>query len=196
MSDDINVYFGRFRDGDRVGFTRIYESLLVELTTFAYARIGSREDAQEIVVDTMLKLWKGRKGLETYAHAKNLCYRIVANACIDRLRKNARQRIREHEYDREQDREAALELVLGVSRWEEVMKLIKAEIPNLPLRQQQVFLLLCENKSAQEIAQELNIKISTVYKQRDAACEKIRHVLVKKGIDASMLIFLWAWWNI
>jgi len=197
MSYDVNELFKGFRGGDRICFARMYEPLSAEMATSASAKgVRIKEDVEEIVVDAMLKLWKHREKMKSYDHARNFCYKMVANACTDYFRREARQRKRMGRYIKDFDRDDAIEFVMGASRWYEVMKLIEAEIPHLPPRQQQVFRLLCEHMPVRDIAQELGIEISVVYKQRDAAYGKLRLVLEKKGYDASTLILLCVWWNI
>jgi RNA polymerase sigma-70 factor (ECF subfamily) len=49
--------------------------------------LGSRDDADELLPDVFLKVWKGAGLFQSRADPVTWIYRIATNACIDRLRR-------------------------------------------------------------------------------------------------------------
>lgn len=72
--------------------TRFNEEILplhADMFRAAVALLGSREEAQDIVQEAMVKLWSGRERLDEVKCMKAYCYGMVRNACITYLsRKN------------------------------------------------------------------------------------------------------------
>jgi RNA polymerase sigma-70 factor (ECF subfamily) len=65
-----------------------YESLLMR---FFVQILGHREDAEEAVVDTFLKLWRGAPSYRGEASVRTWLYRIANSTAIDALRRRRRQ---------------------------------------------------------------------------------------------------------
>jgi RNA polymerase sigma-70 factor (ECF subfamily) len=53
--------------------------------------VGSYDDAEDLVQETLLKAWRDRSGFEGRAAARTWLYRIATNACIDHLRRTGRR---------------------------------------------------------------------------------------------------------
>lgn len=58
-------------------------SLRDKLYRFANRLINNSEEATDAVHDTMLKLWKGRKGLKSISNIDSYAYTILKNICFD-----------------------------------------------------------------------------------------------------------------
>ena len=56
-----------------------------------YRMVGSYDDAEDLVQETLLKAWRDRSGFEGRAAARTWLYRIATNACIDHLRRTGRR---------------------------------------------------------------------------------------------------------
>ena len=61
-----------------------YSSRLYRL---AYSLLGSKEEAEDIVQEVYLKLWKMRNDLPSYNSIEGLSVRITRNICLDLLRR-------------------------------------------------------------------------------------------------------------
>ena len=63
------------------------ESVIVReqdmLFRFAYMRVGSREDAEDIVQDVFLKLFRSSENLKSVRNVKHYLIRSISNACRD-----------------------------------------------------------------------------------------------------------------
>jgi len=56
-----------------------------------YRMVGSYDDAEDLVQETLLKAWRDRSGFQGRAAARTWLYRIATNTCIDHLRRTGRQ---------------------------------------------------------------------------------------------------------
>jgi RNA polymerase sigma-70 factor (ECF subfamily) len=56
-----------------------------------YRMVGSYDDAEDLVQDTLLKAWRDRSGFAGRAAVRTWLYRIATNVCIDHLRRTGRR---------------------------------------------------------------------------------------------------------
>ena len=57
------------------------------LYRMAFRLMDSREEAEDIVQEVYVKLWKMRHELDKYNSIEALCVRITRNLCLDQLRR-------------------------------------------------------------------------------------------------------------
>ena len=68
---------------------KIIEKEQDELFRFAYMRVGSREDAEDIVQDVFLKLYASEENLKHVRNIEHYLLRSISNCCQDYHRKKA-----------------------------------------------------------------------------------------------------------
>ena len=81
----------RARAGDGEAFRALTEPHRRELQVHCYRMLGSLQDAEDAVQDTLLSAWQGLSGFEGRASIRTWLYRIATNRCLDALR-SARRR--------------------------------------------------------------------------------------------------------
>ena len=81
----------RARAGDGDAFRALTEPHRRELQVHCYRMLGSLQDAEDAVQDTLLSAWQGLSGFEGRASIRTWLYRIATNRCLDALR-SARRR--------------------------------------------------------------------------------------------------------
>src|SRR4051794_441070 len=81
----------RARVGDSDAFRQLTQPHRRELQVHCYRMLGSVQDAEDAVQETLLSAWQGLAGFEGRASMRTWLYRIATNRCLDALR-SARRR--------------------------------------------------------------------------------------------------------
>jgi RNA polymerase sigma-70 factor, ECF subfamily len=82
--------------GDRAAFSALTEPHRRELLTHCYRMLGSLQEAEDLVQETLLRAWRrldtfaGRSALRTWL------YKIATNACLDALKRRPRRALPQH----------------------------------------------------------------------------------------------------
>ncbi|MFL5826235.1 MAG: RNA polymerase subunit sigma-70 [Thermoleophilaceae bacterium] len=79
------------RAGDQDAFRELTEPYRHELQLHCYRIVGSTQDAEDLVQETLLAAWRGLDQFTEQASIRNWLYRIATNRSIDALRASARQ---------------------------------------------------------------------------------------------------------
>jgi len=81
----------RITNQDEAGFAALTEPYRRQLHLHCYRMVGSFDDAEDIVQDTLLRAWKGWTGFEGRSMVRTWLYRIATNACLDFLESRSRR---------------------------------------------------------------------------------------------------------
>jgi RNA polymerase sigma-70 factor, ECF subfamily len=81
----------RARAGDEEAFRELTEPLRRELQVHCYRILGSVQDAEDMVQETLLAAWRGLEEFEGRASVRNWLYRIATNRCLNALRARSRR---------------------------------------------------------------------------------------------------------
>jgi len=79
----------RFLEGDEQAFTEIVRQWESKIFNLAWRYMGNREDAQDVVQETFLSVFKSAKSLRDPASFSTWLYRITLNHCRSRWRRRA-----------------------------------------------------------------------------------------------------------
>jgi RNA polymerase sigma-70 factor (ECF subfamily) len=85
----------RARTGDGEAFRELTGPYRRELQVHCYRMLGSLQDAEDALQDTMLAAWQGLEGFEGRASIRSWLYRIATNRCLNTLRSARRRPARE-----------------------------------------------------------------------------------------------------
>jgi RNA polymerase sigma-70 factor (TIGR02960 family) len=85
----------RARAGDGEAFRELTEPYRRELQLHCYRMLGSLQDAEDVLQDTLLAAWQGLGGFEERASIRTWLYRIATNRCLNALRSTSRRPAKE-----------------------------------------------------------------------------------------------------
>ncbi len=81
----------RATSGDERAFRELTDPLRRELQLHCYRMLGSMQDAEDMVQETMLGAWRGLGSYERRASVRSWLYRIATNRCLNALRDASRR---------------------------------------------------------------------------------------------------------
>src|SRR3982751_2988570 len=76
----------RARAGDQDAFRELTDPHRRELQVHCYRILGSVQDAEDLVQETLLAAWRGLGGFEGRSSLRTWLYRIATNRCLNALR--------------------------------------------------------------------------------------------------------------
>jgi RNA polymerase sigma-70 factor (ECF subfamily) len=85
----------RARAGDSDAFQEVTEPYRRELQVHCYRMLGSFQDAEDALQDTLLAAWQGLGGFEGRASLRTWLYRIATNRCLNARRSASRRPAKE-----------------------------------------------------------------------------------------------------
>jgi RNA polymerase sigma-70 factor (TIGR02960 family) len=81
----------RARAGDQDAFCQLTEPHRRELQAHCYRILGSAQDAEDAVQETLLAAWRGLGGFEERSSVRTWLYRVATNRCLNALRDGPRR---------------------------------------------------------------------------------------------------------
>jgi RNA polymerase sigma-70 factor (ECF subfamily) len=85
----------RARAGDGDAFRELTEPYVRELQVHCYRMLGSVQDAEDALQNTLLAAWQGLSGFEGRASLRTWLYRIATHRCLDARRAASRRPAKE-----------------------------------------------------------------------------------------------------
>ena len=79
------------RGGDAPAFAALAERYRRQLQVHCYRMLGSFDDAEDLVQETLLRAWRGRAEFEGRSMFRTWLYRIATNACLNALERLPRR---------------------------------------------------------------------------------------------------------
>jgi RNA polymerase sigma-70 factor (TIGR02960 family) len=92
VTDDL---IAKARAGDGEAFRELTEPYRRELQVYCYRMLGSLQDAEDALQDTLLGAWQGLEGFEGRASIRTWLYRIATNRCLNARRAATRRPAKE-----------------------------------------------------------------------------------------------------
>ena len=77
--------------GDESAFAQLADGFRSELHLHCYRIVGSVQDAEDLVQETLLAAWRGLERFERRASLRSWLYRIATNRCLNALRDRGRR---------------------------------------------------------------------------------------------------------
>ena len=171
MNDAI-MRIAEFRDRD--AFSQIYEFFSPRLKNYFIAKGMNDTFAEELVQETMLKIWRKSKQFNPEkASASTWIFTIARNLHIDSLRKNRLPIVNIDEIAEKANEELSPEDRIDLNQRQD--NVVRA-LSRLPSAQSKVvYMSFFEDKSHGEISEELRIPLGTVKSRMRLAFEPVSY---------------------
>lgn len=161
------------------------------LVYFSFQLINDKEEAEDIVANTFMKLLHRRDQFSNLRDIKAFLYITTRNNCLDFLRSVQRHENSHKELlyllDTKEDM-ADDEMIKA-----KILQEIYNEIENLPPQCRNVFkLMFIKGLNTKQIAAEMGISAQTVLNQKAKALQSLRLDLLKKNLMPAP-VFMYSW---
>jgi len=180
VHDEDEELLTRLAADDEAAFRLLVERHIDRAFGIALRIVGSRADAEDVVQDTMLKVWTHR-GKWQHGRAKfsTWLYRVVTNRCIDLHR-----RPRTDNVDAVPEQADAQPDVVSTMQRNEVTHMLEDAMQRLP-EQQRIAVIFSyhENMSNGEIAEVMDTTVSAVESLLKRGRQQLRDLLRRHEPD-------------
>ena len=132
-----NELVRRAASGDGKAWVGLVDRHLPALVSFAWYKLGSHAEAEDVAQETMLRLSKKAQTWQPDgASLRTWLYRVASNLCIDR------QRMRQIDSLDDVSEDMVIELKPNNDRAIDISRLVRRALTALPERQQTVLILV------------------------------------------------------
>ena len=187
MHNKDTFFLENLKYGDDKTYKNLYDLYYSGLVLYCYNLTKDQDRAEDIVQQTLVKIWIKRDTLNIRTSLKSYLYRSVYNTFLKEYRKLKKEEVALADLKNK----SIMEFVdMDESLLEERMKLLELAIDQLPKKNREVFLL--SKKSGykhKEIAAQLEISEKAVEKHISRATQSIKKWLKEKK-NGLVLAFL------
>lgn len=166
-----------FQQGEETALAFFYREFLPALSLYAFRFVKSRQIAEEIASEALVKTWKMHWKLNSYPVIRAYLYKTVRRDCLNALKKEQRRNtLHQNSRPAEFTNETPFDHTVRC----EVYRLIHTALKDLSPGNQRVLRMhYLEGKSTGEIARELNLSPNTVNTQKVRGLEALRKRFLK-----------------
>jgi RNA polymerase sigma-70 factor, ECF subfamily len=179
MTERDSLLFNKIKDDDRFALNTLFATYYQKLCTFAFTYLHDRQEAEEIVSDVFVNLWKARHRLSIEKDIQSYLYISVKHACFESLNKQ------HPELESDSDVIDLLDVIdtsisVNELEYQELRHELEHAVSLLPARCQQIFIMSrFDGLKYREISAILGISEKTVENQLVKALHVVRTAMRK-----------------
>lgn len=186
---DISL-INRIKNSDSKAFDTLYSMYWNKLYSFAKLSTSTPEEAEELVQDVFVDIWVRRRKLDVTGKVDSYLYSAIKYKLLDKIRKDKQfekysdyvYKVTENYYTDNTEDNLCIQ---------EIFELIMAKSKQLPPKCHEIFVLSrIENKSIDEIAEQLKISPQTVKNQLTKALKFIRPYAEQLAVVFGVSIYI------
>ncbi|AXT20451.1 sigma-70 family RNA polymerase sigma factor [Flavobacteriaceae bacterium AU392] len=156
-------------------FKKTFLPLMDQWFRFSLAMVGSKEEAEDIVQEVLIKLWKRKRQMNDVKNIKAYSLQMVKNLSYDKMKKRKPVlSLEKYDYD------SSLYTIEDKIFAKDEVVLIKNLIDKLTIRQKEIFVLKdIEGLSYDEVVEITNLDIRNVRATLSMARKRIKDLYAK-----------------
>lgn len=183
--------FSSIASGDEEAYTQIFHLYTPKLFAFMQKITHDEHLAKELLQETFLKLWIKRAELVNISNPGGWLYRVASNICLMHLRTVATHNRLQPVVQERHAGEAPLNASEILER-KEMQTMFRKAIATLPEKRKEIYKLSREQGlSHREIADQLNLSVSTVKNQLGASVRTIQEYINREtGLSIAIIALL------
>lgn len=177
------------KNGDTGAFDQLFALYGKRLFHFALGYLKSREDAEGVVQEVFLKIWRNHKQLNPDLSFKAYVFKIAYHHILELFEKNTQRQAYQHKIIEE--------AIVFTDETNErlnyrlLLEKVEALIQKLPPRQKEILLKRRkEGIPVKQIAEELGISVKTVENHLTEALKNLRKGLCEEEISGLLFFML------
>ena len=172
--ESIEKVFSAIKSGDQRAFERVFRMFYVPLCDYAAMILGEQAEAEDVVQDLFMHIWRSRVEIEVQDSVKSYLFTSVRFRALNVLK---------HKMVERKHGALLTEFIEGLQQIEQIKKVLQ----ELPIQCRVVFTMSClEGKKYKDIANELGISVNTVKSHVMKAYKDIR---ARVGENTSPILF-------
>jgi len=164
-----------FKIETKADFEKLFNTYYSNLCAYANNFLKDVDASEEVVQEVLFKLWTNRESIEITSSVQSYLFRAVRNVSLNVLKHiNIREDYKQqNEYERQNELSSEDEMIVS-----ELEQRIRHTIDLLPMERKKIFIMSrYEGLKYKEIADKLNISVSTVENQMVKALKFLRDEL-------------------
>lgn len=179
------------KQGNQNAFDSLFREYGQRLYCFSYGYLKSREEAEEAVQETFIKVWESRSGIDLNLSFSGYLFTIAYRLVLNRLRKIRNDHAGKISWQQRNSLKFSNETEEHVV-YEDLRRFAGAAISELPPKRKVIYRLIREeHMTYQEVADRLNISVKTVEAQMSEALRFLRQrIMLYPFIPAMMVLLL------
>ena len=176
------------KNGDVEAFDKLFSDYGKRMYYFAYGYLKSKEEAEEVVQEVFLRIWRNRAQINPELSFKAYIFKIAWHYIIELFEQNTRYQAYRHKI-----LEEAVEFTDETNErlnYQMLLEKVESLIQKLPKRQKEILLKRKkEGITVKEIASQLGISPKTVENHLTEAIKNIKSGLGKDEISGILFFF-------
>ena len=172
--DEDTALFLLIKKRDKEAFTIIYNKYHKYLYVLAERYLKNSEMAEDIVQQVFVKLWETLKNINIQVNLKNYLYTMTKNRILNTIRDNKEVISLSYENAQIELKDETADF-LQMLEESQLMSLLHEGIDSLPTQKRDIcYKKINENKTNQEIADEMGISVNTVKSHYQESIKMLR----------------------
>ncbi|WP_108425779.1 RNA polymerase sigma factor [Flagellimonas amoyensis] len=171
----------KIRNGNTVAFSDLVDGHKDLVYTLCIRMLGNREDAEEVSQDVFIKVFTALRNFKGDSKLSTWIYRIAYNACLDRLKRTKKERMRVEVDHLKGSAFSVMDNALDRMVQEERSVLINSCLAALPAEDASILTLFYfEEKNLLEMEKVLDLSANTIKVRLFRARKKLAAIMERK----------------